>query len=105
VSLHGVRCGDYGDPDEEWIVEGFPGAEAAADYARRFIRAQIEDLRAETGSAEELRQMYFRFGEYAFAAGLDHDAWVAHCIAVPASRKAEVDYAALEPRAGRGRRA
>ena len=108
MTRYAVRCGDYadfGDPEEEWSVEGFPNAEAAAEYARRFIRAQIEDLRAETGSAEELREMYFRFGEYAFAAGLDPDAWVAHCIANPASRKAEVDYAALEPRPGKARRA
>jgi hypothetical protein len=101
VSLHAVRCGDYadfGDPEEEWVVEGFPNAEAAAEYARRFIRAQIEDMRAEAGTAEELKDMYFRFGEYAFAAGLDHQAWVAHCIATPAGRKAEVDYAAAEPR-------
>lgn len=104
MSRHTVRCGDYadfGDPDEEWLVEGFPGAEAAAEYARRFVRAQVEDLRAEAGSAEELRAMYFRFGEYAFAAGLDHAAWVAHCIATPAGRRAETDYAAVEP----GRRA
>jgi hypothetical protein len=101
VSLHTIRCGDYadfGDPDEEWTVEGFPSAEAAAEYARRFIRAQIEDLRAASGSAEELKDMYFRFGEYAFAAGLDHAAWAAHCIATPAARKADTDYAAAEPR-------
>jgi hypothetical protein len=101
VTLYAVRCGDYadfGDPDEEWSMEGFPNAEAAAEYARRFVRAQIEDLRAEAGTAEELNAMYFRFGEYAFAAGLDHAAWVARCIATPASRRAEVDYAAAEPK-------
>jgi hypothetical protein len=102
VSLHAVRCGDYGDPEEEWTVEGFADAAAAAEYARRFIRAQIEDLRAETGSAEELREMYRSFGEYARTPGFDHEAWAAHCIATPASRKAETDYLALEPR---GRRA
>ena len=98
---HAVRCGDYadfGDAEEEWTVEGFPSPEAAAEYARRFVRAQIEDLRAEAGTAEELKDMYFRFGEYAFAAGLDHAAWVAHCIGTPAGRKAEVDYAAAEPK-------
>ena len=101
MTRHAVRCGDYadfGDPEEEWTVEGFPSPEAAAEYARRFVRAQIEDLRAEAGTAEELKTMYFRFGEYAFAAGLDHEAWVAHCIGNLAGRKAEVDYAATEPK-------
>ena len=100
MSGHAVRCGDYaafGDPEEEWLVEGFATAEAAAEYARRFIRAQIEDLRAEAGSAEELNEMYFRFGEYAFAAGLDHAAWAARCIATPATRRAECDYEAAAP--------
>ena len=101
MTRHAVRCGDYadfGDPEEEWLVEGFAGAEAAAEYARRFVRAQIEDLRAEAGTAEELNAMYFRFGEYAFAAGLDHEAWVAHCIATPANRRADTDYAAAAPK-------
>ena len=50
VSRHSVRCGDFadeGDPDEEWQVEGFAWAEAAQEYARRFVRAQVEDFRRE----------------------------------------------------------
>ena len=98
---HHVRCGDYadfGDPDEEWVVDGFASAALAQDYARRFVRAQIEDLRAEAASPEELQDMYYRFGEYAVADGLDHKAWVAACIGTPATRKQDTDYAALEPR-------
>jgi hypothetical protein len=101
MSRHAVRCGDFaheGDPDEEWLVEGFASAAAAQDYARRFIRAQIEDLRREAGSPEELKAMYLRWGEYAATAGFDSEAWVAHCIAHPATRKQDTDYAALEPR-------
>ena len=48
MSRHSVRCGDFadeGDPDEEWLVAGFASAEAAQEYARRFVRAQVEDLR------------------------------------------------------------
>jgi hypothetical protein len=97
VRLHAVRCGDYGDPDEEWTVDGFASAEAAAEYARRFIRAQIEDMRADAGAAEELRAMYRSFGEYARTPGFDHEAWAAHCIATPAGRRAETDYQAIEP--------
>lgn len=98
---HSVRCGDFadeGDPEEEWLVEGFASAEAAQDYARRFVRAQVEDLRREAASPAELAEMYDRWGEYAETPGFDLAAWVTHCIANPASRKQDTDYAALEPR-------
>jgi hypothetical protein len=101
VSRFAVTCGDHaapGDPDEEWVVEGFATAAAARDYAARFVRAQIEDLRAEAASPEALREAYYRWGEYALAEGFEAEAWVAHCIATPATRKAETDYAALAPR-------
>ena len=101
MSRHSVQCGDFaslGDPEEEWQVTGFASAEAAQDYARRFIRAQIEDLRREAGSPEELAEMYRRWGEYAVTKGFDLEAWVAHCIANPATRRQDTDYAALEPR-------
>ncbi len=98
---HSVLCGDfahYQDREEEWEVTGFASAEAAAEYARRFIRAQIEDLRAEAASPEVLRETYYAWGEYAATEGFDARAWVEHCIANPARRRAETDYAAMEPR-------
>ena len=100
TSRHSVRCGDFadeGDPDEEWLVEGFASAEVAQEYARRFVRAQIEDLRQEAASPEELAEMYGRWGEYAVTQGFDPAPWVAHCIANPATRKQDTDYAALAP--------
>jgi hypothetical protein len=42
--------------------------------------------------------MYRRWGEYAVTPGFDAEAWVAHCIANPAARRQDTDYAALEPR-------
>jgi hypothetical protein len=97
---HSVLCGDfahYQDPDEEWEVAGFASAAAAQEYARRFIRAQIEDMRKDAPDAEELRRMYLAWGEYAATEGLDSRAWVDHCIATPATRRSETDYAALDP--------
>ena len=97
---HRVLCGDLahpGDPEEEWEVTGFASAELAQEYARRFIRAQIEDMRRDAPTPEALREMYFRWGEYAATEGFDGRAWAEHCIATPATRKAETDYAALEP--------
>lgn len=98
-----VTCGEFAadedDDDNEWVVGGFATAAAAQEYARRFIRAQIEDLRAECEEPGQLRQTYLAFGEYALAEGLDTVAWVAHCINTPATRKAETDYEALDPNA------
>ena len=99
---HSVLCGDfahYQDPDEEWSVDGFRTAEAAAEYARRFVRDQIEGLRGEYATPEALRDAYLSFGEYAIAPGFDLQAWLAHCIANPAARKADTDYQALDPSA------
>ena len=97
---HRVLCGDFAhdqDPEEAWEVAGFASAEAAAEYARRFIRAQVEDLRREAASPEALREMYFRWGEYAATEGFDSRAWVEHCIATSATRRSETDYEALDP--------
>ncbi len=96
-----VHCGDFAqdddDEDDGWIVEGFASAAVAEEYARRFIRAQIEDLRREAESAAALKDMYLMWGEYAATEGFDSAAWVDHCIANPATRKAETDYDALDP--------
>jgi hypothetical protein len=101
AAVFSVQCGEHGshgmDPDDAWVVEGFTTAEAAQEYARRFVRAQVEHLRLDAASAEELHAAYYRFGEYAWAEGLDHEAWVATCIAIPATRKQDTDYQALDP--------
>ena len=97
---HRVVCGDFAhgqDPDEEWAVEGFRTAEAAAEYARRFVRDQIEGMRDGYADAAALSEAFFAFGEYALAPGFELKSWVAHCIANPAARRAETDYQAIEP--------
>ncbi len=99
---HCVVFGDFAhdqDADEEWTVDGFRTEEAAAEYARRFVRDQIEGLRAEYADAAALSEAFFSFGEYAIAPGFDLKSWVAHCIATPAARRAETDYQAIEPQA------
>jgi len=97
---HSVLCGDFAsdqDPDEEWEVPGFRTPDAAAEYARRFVRDQVEGLRAEYADAAALKQAYLSFGEYALAPGFELEAWLDHCIANPAARKADTDYQALDP--------
>jgi hypothetical protein len=94
-----VACGDffnYMKPDDEWVVDGFQTAEAAREYARRFIRARLERMRQ--ADAEETLSQYYAFGEYASAIDLDTREWVQWCIANPATRPEHTDYAALDPR-------
>lgn len=97
---HSVLCGDfahYMDPDEEWSVDGFRSPEAAAEYARRFVRDQVEGLRDAYPDPTALEQAFMMFGEYAIAPGFELKPWLAHCIAQPATRKADTDYQALDP--------
>ncbi len=95
-----VLCGDfahYQDKDEEWSVDGFATAEAAAEYARRFVRDQVEHLRGEYPDAEALADAYMTFGEYAMAPGFELASWLAHCIANPATKRSDTDYQAIDP--------
>lgn len=95
-----VLCGDfahYQDPDEEWSVDGFTTADAAAEYARRFVRDQVEHMRAEYPDAEALKAAFMMFGEYAIAPGFEFAAWLDHCIANPATKRADTDYQAIDP--------
>jgi hypothetical protein len=97
---HAVLCGDFAsdqDPEEEWSVEGFRSAEAAAEYARRFVRDQVEHLRGAYPDARALREAFLMFGEYAITPGFELRPWLEHCIANPATRKADTDYQALDP--------
>lgn len=97
---HAVLCGDfahYMDPDEEWSVDGFRTPEAAAEYARRFVRDQVEGLRDAYPDPVALEQAFMMFGEYAIAPGFELKAWLVHCIAQPATKRADTDYQALDP--------
>lgn len=101
MTTHTVRCGDYAhyhDPDDEWRVRGFASAEHAAEYARRFVRARIEEFRAAATSPDALRQTYLRWGEYAATTSLDHRDWVEFCLVNPATAPEDTDYDAIEPR-------
>lgn len=61
----------YQDPAHETVVEGFPTFASAKDYARRRTRDSLEELRTENQNAEELRRLWFAFGEDVLAFGPD----------------------------------
>lgn len=50
------------DPDDDIVVEGFSSRELAIEFARRFLRDNIESMREER-SPEELREHWRVFGE------------------------------------------
>lgn len=97
---HSVVCGDffhYMDRDEEWTVDGFRTAEAALEYARRFVRDQVEAMREEYDSPAALKQAFMMFGEYAITEGFELSPWLDFCIETPATRRSDTDYQALDP--------
>jgi hypothetical protein len=59
----------YMDEDEERTVGGFPDFESAKAYARNRVRSSVEELRAHGQSPEDLRRLWFMFGEDAVVVG------------------------------------
>ena len=51
------------DASEDYIIHGFPTRELAIEYARRRVRSTLEEQRKPNQSKEELRHMWFTFGE------------------------------------------
>ncbi len=51
------------DPEEDFVVRGFPTFELAKEFARRWVRDSVEELREPGQSKEELRRRWFTFGE------------------------------------------
>ncbi len=60
---------NYMDEEGAMLVDGFPSAEIAKDYARRRVRDSLEALRAANQSPAELKQLWFVFGEDSLVVG------------------------------------
>jgi hypothetical protein len=60
---------NYMDDEGAMLVDGFPSAEIAKEYARRRMRDSVEELRAPDQSREELKQLWFVFGEDSLVVG------------------------------------
>jgi hypothetical protein len=68
-SVRIIEMSHYQDPDEERDYDGFPTAELAKKFARRWVRNSIEELREPGEKAEALRKKWFSFGDDAIAPG------------------------------------
>ena len=51
------------DPEEDYVISGFPTFELAKEFARRWVRDSVEELRKPGQSPEELRRLWYTFGE------------------------------------------
>jgi hypothetical protein len=56
----------------DYIVEGFPTLELAIEFARRWVRSSIENQRKSKQTKEELRKLWYAFGEDAVVLGGDY---------------------------------
>jgi hypothetical protein len=59
----------YQDEDGSYTISGFPTFELAGEFARRWVRDSLEELRKPSISNEELRRSWFLFGEDAAVMG------------------------------------
>ena len=93
------------DPEEDYVVSGFPTFELAREFARRWVRDSVEEQRQPGQSREELRRRWHTFGEDAsvlegephYAGSHELDYFVGH----PA-RPEERDWQAVKKLAGIG---
>ncbi len=51
------------EPDHETVVEGFPTAELAIEYARRRTWSSVDEMRRPGDTPEGLRERWRAFGE------------------------------------------
>jgi hypothetical protein len=61
----------HGEPDGEFLIEGFPNRELARGYATRRVRDSIEELRTPGQPEEEIHKLWNAYGESACVVGDD----------------------------------
>ena len=92
----------YQDLEHEMVIEGFPTLEDAVEYARRRTRDSLEEHRRPGQSKEELRKLWWIFGEDVLVVGGNYsgnhelDYFIEHA----ATRPEECDWMALERKFG-----
>jgi hypothetical protein len=57
------------DPEEDYLIGGFPSVELANEFARRWVRDSVEEQRGCARTKDEVRRMWHTFGEDASVLG------------------------------------
>jgi len=96
-----IEMSHYQDPDGEYEVSGFPTLDLAREFAMRWVRDSVEELRKQKQTAEQLRKLWFTYGEDASVIGGDYTASseLDHFIKHPATDE-ERDWKAVKKKAG-----
>ncbi|HEY7545737.1 MAG TPA: hypothetical protein VID27_12675 [Blastocatellia bacterium] len=64
-----IDMSHYMDGESEYRIDGFPSFELAREFARRWVRDSVEEMRSPGQSADELRKSWFMWGEDAIVLG------------------------------------
>jgi hypothetical protein len=89
------------EPEHDFVIEGFPAVELATEFARRWVRNSLENQRKSKQTKEELRKLWYAFGEDAMVLGRDYkgsselDFFIDH----PAKSR-EIDWQEIKKKAG-----
>ena len=89
------------DSESNFSIKGFPTLELAKEFARRWTRDSLEELRKPGQTKEELRKQWFTFGEDAMVVGGDYSGYseLDFFIDHPATKE-ERDWQSIEKAAG-----
>ncbi len=60
------------EPEHDYVIDDFPTLELAIEFARRRTRNSLETFRKPDQPKEELRKMWYMFGEDAVVLGGDY---------------------------------
>lgn len=99
-----MEMSHYMDAEGEREIKGFPSFELAREYAKRWVRSSLEELRQPNQGKEELRRLWFTFGDDAMVVGSEGqrystDSELDFFIEHPASKE-EQDFEAIVRQAG-----
>jgi len=94
-----IEMSHYQDPQGERNYDGFPTLELAREFARRWVRDSVEELRSPGQSPEEFRKLWFIYGEDAFTEGYRGPDELSYFVEHPATAE-ECDWAAALKEAG-----
>ena len=89
------------DPEEHYVIDGFPTLELAKEFARRRTRATIEEYRKQGKSKEEILKLWHTFGESClvidggYTASSELDFFIEN-----SAKKEEIDWIAIKKEAG-----
>ena len=90
------------DPEEDYIIDGFPTIELAVEFARRWVRESLEENRKKDKTAEEIKKMWRTFGEDAVVLDGNYrgSSELDYFVLNPATKKEHTDWKAIKKLAG-----